>query len=429
MTWPVTSHQRRRLDWLRTSVDIGWTGPVNLNRRAYLVDGPFDHAALAHACRHVATRHSILRSIYRSDGETWVAQIREQADLGGITVHDAATGHPADIADQLWGSEAPFGPTTSPRFRVHLVPVESSTVLMIVADRLVTDDASMATLTTDLVAAYNSAIIGALTEPPVDNRWWDYVSTEVPSADRGVPLHWLELAGRMATDGAHADVAIPLALPLSEHPDTLEVTTTTVPWPEAPSRTGLVPKPAQVAAIAEPITACTRRPAWIYLYPDLRPSVHAGAIGPYTARTLIQVPGREDRPHVEHMALVSQRYDQAVGPGVAWTELIHDRAGSNHMPPRRPSIAIIDAAPTAAVNLDGTHATELPTRTVDLGPGRIVYEVGKKAMAIHRELGRYPPGLIEALQHAAAAALSDLASAGDRWINRLPPTAEEGGRP
>lgn len=92
MTWPVTSHQRRRLDWLQTSVDIGWTGPVNLNRLAYLVDGQLDHAAFAHAYRHVATRHSILRSIYRRDGETWAVQIREQADLGGITVHDAAIG-------------------------------------------------------------------------------------------------------------------------------------------------------------------------------------------------------------------------------------------------------------------------------------------------------------------------------------------------
>lgn len=115
---------------------------------------------------------------------------------------------------------------------------------------------------------------------------------------------------------------------------------------------------------------------------------------------------------------MTQRYDEATGPGVAWTELIHDRAGSNHTPPRQPSIAITHAAPPAPMTLHGTHTTELPTRTVDLGPGRIVFEISQNALAVHHERGRYPPGLIESLASEAATSLAALPRRAGTYINR-----------
>lgn len=416
MTRPVTRHQQRRLDWLQTSVDIGWSGPVNLARRVYLVDGPLDHDALTHAGHRLALRHSILRSTYhRVHGGIWNATIGHSIDLDITIWPETTSGDPARAADQVWQNQEPFSPTASPRFRLHLIPIGTCTVLMVVADRLVTDDISIATLTADLAATYNSIVAGHMPSCQVDERWWEYLtpSTTAPAAGRGVPMHWLELAGQMATKGAHAEVDLPLARPIDEHPDTLEAVTTTVPWPAA-----AVPAPALICAIARPILACTGTPAWIYLYPDRRPPGHSGAIGPYTARTLIQIPPRGDRSEAEQLALVTQRYDEATGPGVAWTELIHDRAGSNHTPPRHPSIAITHAAPPATLDIDGASTTELPTRTVDLGPGRIVFEISENALAVHHERGRYPPALIESLASEAATSLAALHPRAGTYVNR-----------
>lgn len=264
MTRPVTRHQQRRLDWLQTSADIGWTGPVNLARRTYLIDGPLDHDALTHAGHHLAVRHSILRSTYhRVHVGVWNATIGDSIDLDITIWPETTSGDPARAANHVWQDQEPFSPTASPRFRLHLIPIGTCTVLMVVADRLVTDDISIATLTADLAATYNSIVVGHMPACQVDERWWDYLtpSTTVPAAGRGVPLHWLELAGQMAK-GAHAEVDLPLARPIDEHPDTLEAATTTVPWPAA-----AIPTPALIGAVAQPILARTGRPAWIYLYP------------------------------------------------------------------------------------------------------------------------------------------------------------------
>lgn len=59
-----------------------------------------------------------------------------------------------------------------------------------------------------------------------------------------------------------------------------------------------------------------------------------------------------------------------------------------------------------------------PTRAVDLGPGRIVFEISENALAVHHECGRYPPGLIESLAREAAMSLAALPPRAGTYIDR-----------
>lgn len=69
---PVTRQQRRRLDWLDEARRLDWQGPVNTACLALLVHGPLDLAVLDATCRHVVTRHEVLRSFsYRDLAGQW----------------------------------------------------------------------------------------------------------------------------------------------------------------------------------------------------------------------------------------------------------------------------------------------------------------------------------------------------------------------
>ncbi|TDB76412.1 AMP-binding protein [Micromonospora sp. KC723] len=133
--------------------------------RQYVVVGPLDLAAVRRAWAVVSGRHEILRTVYREVDGCPVPVVRPDADAA-LRVVDARALWPwpdsEEAADQLvagWMG-TPFDPATGLISIRVLVLTDTRARLLLVADAMICDEASVGIIARDLAAAYVAAVDG-----------------------------------------------------------------------------------------------------------------------------------------------------------------------------------------------------------------------------------------------------------------------------
>ncbi|MFJ6194870.1 phosphopantetheine-binding protein [Micromonospora sp. NPDC092111] len=138
------------------------------------VPGRLDEERLRGALRAVATRHEVLRSVFRPAAEP---ALRDEPTV----LLDAA-------ADQPATAPTPTGPVTAGGlWRARIEPTDRGTVLSLSLDRLVADEGSVPILLADLARAYDDGVTELPAASPGFYDWAAWQRATHPAGEPGPP--------------------------------------------------------------------------------------------------------------------------------------------------------------------------------------------------------------------------------------------------
>lgn len=339
--------------------------------RQYVVIGPLDLAAVRRAWAVVSGRHEILRTVYREVDGCPVPVVRPDADAALRVVDTRAlwswpgSEEAADLLVTGWAG-TPFDPATGLIGITVLVLSGTNARLLIVADAMICDEASVGIIARDLAAAYASAVDGTDQDGADDAVQFRTVA----ASERRQSLH--RSAGQRTPDWVSAlgRAAGPLDLPVDRgrpQGPASESRSARFDWP--PEIAGLVTRAATAVGVDRQVVLLAAFHALLHRYDrsarvaiampaTTRTEATRAVIGPFDNPMVVAVEFREVPTFRRLLETVQRQLDEGLRYRMLPFDHVVRLAGADCDPRRSPlydAVFVCQDGPEALLDLGGSR--------------------------------------------------------------------------
>lgn len=336
--------------------------------RQYAVVGPLNLGAMRRAWAVVSGRHEIVRTVYRAVDGCPVPVVQPDADAALRVVDTRALWswpESEEAADQLVAGWAgtPFDPATGLIGSTVLLLSGTSARLLIVADAMICDEASVGIIARDLASAYVAAVAGTDQDGADDAvRFRTVAAAERGHRSAGQPApDWVTALG-----GAAGPLDLPSDRGRPQGPASRS-RSTRFDWP--PGTAGLVTRAATAAGVDRQVVLLAACHALLHRYDrsarvaiampaTTRTEATRDAVGPFDNPVVVAVDFREVPTFRQLLATVRRQLDEGLRYRMVPFDHVVRLAGADRDPRRSPlydAVFVCDDGLAAPLDLGGAR--------------------------------------------------------------------------